>query len=192
MTLLLLGLVVFLGVHCIRIVADSWRTRMLSSLGEARWKGLYSVASLAGFSLLCWGYASARGDLTVLWSPPIALKHLTLLLMWLSWVLLVAAYVPGNSVQARVHHPMLLGVLLWSLAHLLANGRLVQVLLFGSFALWSLLCLRSCWQRDQASGKVYASGRALPTVLVWVAGTVLYAVFLLWGHRWVTGVAPLP
>ena len=149
MTYLVLGLAIFLGVHSVRIVADGWRQRMLQTVGEGAWKGLYSVASLLGFALIVWGFGLARQQPVQLWSPPVAMRHLASLLTLVSFVLLVAAYVPGNGIKARLHHPMVLGVKAWALAHLLANGNLAHVLLFGSFLVWAVLSFSAARRRDR-------------------------------------------
>ena len=121
MLYLLLGLVVFLGVHSVRIFAEDWRNQTRARLGEAAWKGLYSLVSLAGLALLIWGFGQARQQPVQLWNPPTGMRHLASVLMLASFVLLAASYVPGNRIKARLHHPMVLGVKFWALAHLLAS-----------------------------------------------------------------------
>lgn len=190
MTILLLGLILFLGAHSVRIVAEPWRDHMLTRLGEKPWKGLYSLVSLAGFVLIIWGYGLARAQPVLLWSPPVAMRHVASLLTLLAFILLMAAYVPGNGIKARLHHPMILGVKLWALAHLLANGTLADVVLFGTFLLWAVLDFRTARLRDRTQGTRYASGETGKTFITVVAGTVLWAVFAFWLHlRWI-GVAP--
>ncbi|MCC7059924.1 MAG: hypothetical protein IT508_06795, partial [Burkholderiaceae bacterium] len=125
MSLLLLGLVIFLGVHSVRIVADDWRNARVAALGLGAWKGLYTLVSLIGLALVVWGFGLARTDSPALWHPAGWTRHLASLLTWLAFVLIVAAYVPRSRLRAAVGHPMLTGVILWALAHLFANGRLV-------------------------------------------------------------------
>jgi uncharacterized membrane protein len=192
MTVLVLGLVIFLGVHSVRIAADDWRSRTLSRLGEKRWKGLYSLASLVGFVLIVWGYGLARQQPLVLWAPQVWARHLASLLTLVAFVLLVAAYVPRNSIKARLRHPMLLGVKVWALAHLLANHTLADLLLFGSFLVWAVLAFRASRARDRAAGTVYAPGRAGMTVLTVVVGVAAWAVFAFWLHAAWIGVRPIP
>ena len=122
MTYLIAGLLLFLGVHSVRIVADDWRSRTRARVGEAPYKLVYALLSLAGLLLLVWGYGMARQQPVVLWNPPVAMRHLAALLTLVAFVLLAAAYVPRNGIKARLHHPMVLGVKVWALAHLLANG----------------------------------------------------------------------
>ena len=192
MGMLVLGLVLFLGAHSVRIFADNARTRAIARLGEMGWKGLYSVVSLIGFGLIIWGFAQARQQPVVLWSPPAMLKHLNSLFTLLAFVLLAAAYVPRNSIRARLHHPMILGVKLWAFGHLLATATLADVVLFGAFLLWAVLDFRAARQRDRALGTVYAPGATGPTVLAVVVGAAAWAAFAFWLHAAWIGVAPFP
>ena len=192
MWMLVLGLVVFLGAHSVRIFAEGWRTRAIAHLGEKGWKGLYTIVSLIGFALIIWGYAQARMHPVVLWSPPAALKHLNSLFTLLAFVLLAAAYVPRNSIKARLHHPMILGVKLWAFGHLLATGKLADLVLFGAILLWAVLDFRAARQRDRALGTVYAPGATGPTVLAVVVGAAAWAAFAFWLHAAWIGVAPFP
>lgn len=192
MAALVLGLVLFLGVHSTRIVADGWRTASVQRMGEGRWKGVYSLVSIAGFALILWGYHLARPAPVVLWpAPPVWVRHLTALLVLAAFVLLAAAYVPANQLKAKLHHPMVLGVKLWAFGHLLANNTLADVLLFGAFLLWAVLDFRSARQRDHAAGTVYPAGRSGRTLVAVVVGVIAWAVFAFWLHAAWIGVAPL-
>ncbi len=188
MAYLILGLVLFLGLHSVRIVADDWRTQTIARIGAQPWKGIYSLISLLGFGLIIWGYGQARMAPVPLWSPPPAMRHIAYLLTLLSFVLLVAAYVPGNSVKAMVHHPMVLGVKVWALAHLLANGNLADVVLFGAFLLWAVFDFSAARRRDRAGAVHYPAGRLAPTLLTVVIGTLAWVGFALWLHGWWIGV----
>jgi uncharacterized membrane protein len=190
MGVLILGLVLFLGVHSVRIVADGWRTQVLAQRGEGAWKGLYSVLSIVGLVLVVWGYGLARQQPVVLWVPPVATRHIAALLTLVSFILLTAPYVPRNGIKARLHHPMVLGVKVWAFAHLLANGNLADVVLFGSFLLWSALSFRAARDRDRSAGTVYAPGNTGATVITVVVGTVAWVVFTLWLHVLLIGVRP--
>ncbi len=190
MTYLVLGLVIFLGVHSVRIVADGWRTRTLQRLGEGGWKALYSLVSLLGFALIIWGFGLARQQPVQLWSVSVSMRHLASLLTLVSFILLAGAYVPGNGIKARLHHPMVLGVKTWALAHLLANGNLAHVLLFGSFLIWAVLSYSAARRRDRAAGTQYASGRAGATLLTLAVGVGAWVVFALWLHGLLIGVRP--
>lgn len=191
MPYLILGLVLFLGVHSVRIVADGWRTQMRARLGEGAWKGLYSVASVVGLVLVVWGYGLARQQPVVLWNPPVGMRHAASLLTLIAFVLLAAAYVPRNVFKARLHHPMVLSVKVWALAHLISNGNLADVVLFGAFLLWAVLDFRAARQRDRAQNTVYAPGTAAGTGIAVVVGTAAWAGFAFWAHVWLIGVAPL-
>lgn len=190
MTWLILGLVLFLGVHSVRIVAEDWRTRTRERLGENAYKGLYSLVSLVGFVLIVWGFGQARQQPVLVWTPPTGLRHLASLLTLLAFVLLAAAYVPGNAIKARLHHPMVLGVKTWALAHLLANALLAPLLLSGAFLLWAVLNFVAARRRDLAAGTVYPPGRAVPTVMTVLVGVLAWAAFAFWGHGALIGVRP--
>ncbi|MBC7858468.1 MAG: NnrU family protein [Burkholderiaceae bacterium] len=190
MAILILGLILFLGTHSIRIVADDWRATQRARHGEAAWKGVYALASLLGFGLLIWGYGLARQEPLVLWQPPVFTRHLSALLTLPAFVLLAAAYVPRNRIKAALHHPMLLGTKLWALAHLLANGTLADVILFGGFLLWAALAFRAARQRDRAAGAVYPAGTLSGTLATVGVGFAAWAVFALWLHGVLIGVRP--
>ncbi|ABM93017.1 NnrU family protein [Methylibium petroleiphilum] len=190
MLVLILGLVLFLGTHSVRIFAEPWRTRTLARVGEARWKAAYAVVSLIGFVLLAWGYGLARQQPVLLWTPPVAMRHIAALLTLVAFVLLAAAYVPGNGLKAKLHHPMVLSVKVWAFAHLLANGTLADVLLFGGFLVWAVLCFRAARGRDRATGVATPPGRAGATAITVVVGAVAWAVFAFWAHGAWIGVRP--
>ena len=189
MTIMILGLVVFLGVHSIRIVAEPWRQARIQQMGLMAWKGLYSVVALIGLVLVIWGYGQTRLDPVWVWQPPTALRHLTLLLMIPAMILLVAAYVPGNALKARLGHPMLLAVKVWALAHLLANGRLGDIILFVAFLVWAILAFRAARRREPAAG---GGGRGAATLITVVLGLVLYGLFAGVLHAWLIGVPVMP
>jgi uncharacterized membrane protein len=190
MGVLVLGLVLFLGVHSTRIVAEGWRSRRVAQLGEGPWKGLYSVLAIAGLFLVVWGYGLARQQPVVLWTPPRGMSHLAALLTVPAFILLVAAYVPRNAIRARLHHPMVLGVKLWALAHLLANGTLADVLLFGSFLVWAIFDFRSARRRAPQAGTTPAGSSGAATGMTVVVGLAAWAVFAFWAHAWLIGVRP--
>src|SRR5512139_4027043 len=123
MNVLLLGLVLFLGVHSISIASEPWRNRMVARLDEGPWKGLYSLASIVGFALIVWGYGLARLDPVLVYIPPDWLRPVAMVLLVPVFPLLLAAYLPGR-IQSAAKHPMLLATQLWAVTHLLANGML--------------------------------------------------------------------
>lgn len=190
MTFLLLGLLLFLGTHSIRVVADGWRTAQVGRLGLNRWKGLYSLASALGLGLIVWGYGLARAEPVALWLPPAWTRHLAVLLTLPAFILIAAAYVPGSRIKPALGHPMVAGVKVWAIAHLLSNGNLADVLLFGAFLLWAVADFRSARRRDRAAGVVYRPGTAARDGLVVAAGTGAWALFAGFLHLWLIGVRP--
>jgi uncharacterized membrane protein len=188
MAALIVGLIVFFGLHSISILAPRWRARSIQRFGEGAWKGLYSLLSLAGFVLMLVGFAQARAGAPVLYVPPAALRYLTFLLMLPVFPLLLAAYLPG-SIQARARHPMLASIKLWATAHLLAIGTLPDVLLFGSFLVWAVCDRISLKHRPPAPRRALALRHG--DLLAVVVGLGLYALFVFRLHLWLIGVAPL-
>ena len=191
MLLLILGLLLFLGVHSVRIFADDWRSERVARMGEKAWKGMYTVVSLVGFVLIVWGYGLARQQPVLLWTPPLMMKHLNSLFTLAAFILLAAAYVPRNHFKAWLHHPMVLGVKLWAFGHLLATAKLADLILFGAFLLWAILSYRAARQRDRAQGTSYASGSLGGTLITLVVGLVAWAAFAFWLHAAWIGIAPL-
>jgi uncharacterized membrane protein len=191
MLLLIAGLVIFIGVHATRIAAEPWRQGVIGRRGEGAWKGIVSVLSFVGLALIVWGYAEARQAPTPLWAyPPVWTRHVAALLTLVAFVLLAAAYVPGNAIQARVGHPMVLGIKVWALAHLIANHTLADLLLFGSLLVWAVLSFRAARARDRAAGTVRTSRGAARTIATVAAGVVAWAVFAFWAHGFLFGVKP--
>ncbi len=191
MALLIAGLILFLGAHSTRVFADDWRTRTIERTGELKWKGLVTALSIAGFVLLIVGYDQARMTPIALWQPPLWTRHVALLLNLLAFILLAAAYVPRNIIKSKIGHPMIAGVKLWALAHLLANGNLADALLFGGFLVWAVLNFRASRRRDRLNATVYPSAAMFNSLLTLVIGLAAGVVFMLWLHvRWV-GVSPL-
>jgi len=188
MTALILGLLIFLGAHSVRIVADDWRARRIARLGEMPWKGLYSLASLAGLALIVWGYGLTREVPVDLWIPPLWTRHVTTLLTLPAFILVAAAYVPGNSFKAAIGHPMVAGVKLWALSHLISNGRLGDVLLFGAFLVWAALDFRAARHRDRAAGVQRTPGTPARNAATIVIGVIAWAGFAAFLHPWLIGV----
>jgi uncharacterized membrane protein len=190
MSLLIVGLVVFLGVHSVAIVSPAMRARTVSGMGEPAWKGLYSLVSLFGFLLLCYGFGLARQAPVILYSPPTWLREVALIVMLPVFPLLIAAYLPGQ-IKTAAKHPMLAAVKFWAFAHLLANGSLADVLLFGGFLAWAVA--------DRISLKRRSSPPVLRTrppgpwndVIAVVLGLAIYALTIGWAHVHLFGVSPL-
>jgi uncharacterized membrane protein len=211
MTQLILGLILFLGAHSVRIFADGWRTQTMAAWGDKAFKGIYTLVSVLGFYLLVVGYGEARLQTVALWNPPIFTKHISMLLMLVSSVLLIAAYIPRNHLKMRLGHPMVLSVKVWALSHLLANGNLADVILFGAFLIWAVLNFKSARARDrlsiqgsQANLGVHEEGSSsaltelapvkpnlLATLLTLAGGMGLWALITFVLHVKLVGVAPM-
>jgi uncharacterized membrane protein len=192
-TLLVLGLVIFLGTHSYSMARGS-RAGLIARIGEGPYKGLYSLASLAGIVLISIGYGQYRaGGYIPVWDPPVWTRHLALLLVLVAFICFVAAYLPGH-IKARLKHPMLAGVKIWALAHLLANGDLGSILLFGSFLAWGVAARISVKRRNVAAqhGGTAAPAGIRNDLLAVAIGTTVYVAFVLWLHPWLIGVSVLP
>ena len=190
MTWLLLGLVIFLGSHSVRIFAEPWRGARIAAMGLNAWKGVYSIVAIAGFVLIVWGYGEARGAPVILFSPPVWTKHVAALLTIPAFILLAAAYVPGTRIKRAVGHPMVAGVKAWAFAHLLANGTLADVVLFGAFLVWAIVDYIAARRRDRAAGTVYVVGPFTRDMAAVVVGLVAWAAFAFWLHAVLIGVRP--
>ena len=196
MVILCLGLLLFLGIHSVSIVAPGARNRWAQRLGEWPWKGLYSLVALAGLLLIVWGYGLAREAPVIVYSLPAGFRHLAALLMLPVFVLLFAAYLPGR-IQAAARHPMLLAVKLWALAHLLGQsatgGTLADLLLFGGFLLWAVAD-RVSVKRRAAAGLLRSlplgPPRLVNDLIALTGGLLLYALTALWLHALLFGVRP--
>lgn len=191
MLMLVLGLILFLGVHSVRIVADDWRTRQIERMGLNRWKGIYSVCAIVGLVLIIWGFILARHHPVVLYVPPLWLRHLNGLLVLIAFIFLAAARVPRNHLKAKFGHPQTLAVKIWSFGHLLATGMLHDVVLFGPFLAWSIVLYMVSRARDRRTGAVYPAGTIKGDVLIAVIGVVLWSLFAFWLHTALIGVNPL-
>jgi uncharacterized membrane protein len=188
MTILILGLVLFFSVHSIRIVADGWRSAQVARMGLMPWKALYALLSIAGLALMMWGYGTVRAGEPELWATPALLRYVTTLLTLVAFILWAAAYLPRNRIKAALGHPMVAGVKVWALAHLLSNARAIDLLLFGTFLVWSALSFRAARQRDRANPPPpmeITGGNALIAVVV---GVFAWAVFAYYLHPLLIGV----
>jgi len=189
---LVIGMIVFLGVHSIRIVAPGFRDRTITARGERAWKAIYSLASLVGFVLVIWGYGQARQTAPVLYNGTAALAGVAVLLMIPASILLVAALLPAGRIKVAVKHPMLTAVKTWAVAHLLVNGDLASIVLFGGFLVWAVADRISESRRLEAGitkNPVLVSGRS--DVIAVVVGLVVYGLFVWTLHEWLIGVPPI-
>ena len=196
MDMLIAGLVIFLVIHALRVWGEGLRGALLLRLGSMGFKLVYSIASLAGLYLLIVGYGQARLEPVSLWTPPPGMGHATVALMWISMVLLVSSGIPRNAIKARLRHPMVLGVKVWALSHILANGTLHDLLLFGGFLIWAVLSFRAARQRDRAALEAGDMAESPPTSAAATAaavlvGTAVWAAVVMVVHLWLIGVAPI-
>jgi uncharacterized membrane protein len=191
MAILVLGLIIFLGLHSIRILAESGRERAIARIGDGPWKGIYSLLSAIGFVLIVWGFAQARYTAPTLWTPVPGARHVTIALMLVSMLLLAAYLFKQSHITASVHHPMVWSVAVFGLAHLIANGSAADAVLFGAFLVWAAADLVSSYARDHRDGVVYPEPNVSATIGAVVVGLVFWALLAFWLHYWLFGVAPL-
>lgn len=190
MTLMIAGLVLFLGAHSVRIYAEGWRTARLAAMGEKGWKAAFSVVSIVGFVLICYGYALSREAPVDLYNPPVWTRHLAALITIPAFILIVAGQIPGTYIKQAVKHPMVLGTKAWAFAHLLANGRLADVILFGSILVWAILDFKAARGRDKAQGLAYPAKGVVRDVAAVVIGLAAWAAFAMYLHAAWIGVRP--
>lgn len=193
MSLLIGGLALFILAHLVPTL-PRLRAGLVGRLGDNAYRGLFSLVSAVGLVLIVVGYGHARGlgrGNPELWAPPAWAKHVVFLLMVPAIVLLVAAYVPSR-IRTAVGHPMLMALMIWAFAHLLANGDLASVLLFGSFLAYAVYDRLAVVGRASPGPLGAAPGRPLYDVVAIVAGLVVYALIFFWGHAWLIGVPLVP
>ncbi len=188
MLILILGLIIFLGVHSVRIVAPQWREERRAAMGEGPWKGVYSLISLVGFVLIVWGFGMARSETGILYDPPVGLRHLAALLMLLAFISLGVFALPAGRLKPMLKHPMLIAVKTWAVAHLLANGETASVVLFGAFLAWAVADRISVKRR---SAPLPAPGPVSYDIGAVAFGIILYLLFVWKLHLWLIGVPPL-
>ncbi|HEX5935208.1 MAG TPA: NnrU family protein [Pseudorhizobium sp.] len=193
MLLLIVSLILFLGIHLIRVIAPGWRTSTIASLGESRWKLGYSLASILSLVLVVYAFGEARQETGILYTPPVWMAHLASLLMLVAMICLVASLLPPGHIATRTKHPMVLSVKIWALAHLLANGETSSVILFAGFLAWGVV-LRIALKRRERRGelvrKPFVSTRY--DLLAVIIGLLVFLLFVWRLHVWLIGVQPLP
>lgn len=191
MALLIIGIILFLGTHLIRVVAPGLRLAMIERFGLMGWRVIHSVASIVSIVLVIYGYAVA--PIVNLYFPPMGMSHLTLTLMLIATVCLMAGFLPAGHIATKTKHPIVLSIKIWALSHLLANGDLRSVILFVAFLAYGVI-LRISLKRRQRAGEVvlrpFVSAKYdLVTLLV---ALVVWLAFILKLHELLIGVAPLP
>lgn len=188
MIALCVGLALFLGIHLTQALAPQWRAAQIAKRGANGWKLAYTAVSLVGFGLIVWGFSLARLNTVELWPRIPGMNHLAALLTLIAFILVAAFHVPRNHIRATLKHPMTLGVKTWAFAHLIANNTLADLVLFGSFLLWSIVVFRAARRRNEPAPP---AGTALGTVLTIVAGTAAWALMAFWLHGLWLGYRPL-
>ena len=196
MLILIAGLIIFLGIHSLRLVSEEARDRLFVRLGEGRFKGAYSILSLVGLVLLVYGYGQARADTTQWWVPPSSLRQVTFILVPIAFILVASSYLPLGRIKAAVKHPMVLGVAVWALGHLIINGTGADVVLFGAFFVWAVLDYLAALKRTGSvpAGVSAAAAKqrsAMGDGLAVVIGIALTVAFIAGLHLWLIGVSPL-
>jgi uncharacterized membrane protein len=189
MTLLIIGLVLFLGIHSVSIINAAWRDRMATRIGTLTWQGLYSLVAIVGLVLIIQGYDLASQDPLIIYQPPIWLRHIALLMMIFVFPLFLAAYLPGR-IQTTTKHPMLVATKIWAFSHLLANGSLADVVLFGAFLVWAVANRISLKRRTPLPVPGAPPSRFNDALAI-VVGLGLYLVFIFGLHAWLFGVSPI-
>lgn len=192
MAILVLGIIIFLGLHLIRVVAPGFRASVIESRGKGTWMGIYAILSLIGLGLIIYGFGQARSETGMLYNPPVFLRHIALLLMLFAFVFLAAGFLPAGRIAVAVKHPQILSIKIWAFAHLLANGETSSVLLFGSFLAWGVILRISLKRRERAGERVLPVFKSSTNdVLAIVIGLVGYVLFVWKLHEWLIGVAPV-
>ncbi|MHC1549882.1 NnrU family protein [Phyllobacterium sp. K27] len=193
MLVMIIGIIVFLGIHSVRIVAPRWRLAKMEEWGEGKWKGLYSLVSIIGLALLVWGFSMARLDAPILYEPPVWMKHITSLLMLFAFIFLGVFIAKPGRMKPALKHPMLIAIKTWALAHLLANGDLASLILFLSFLAWAVFD-RIALKRQARAGLAPAAitpGPVTNDVIAILIGLVLYGLFVWKLHVLLIGVSPM-
>jgi uncharacterized membrane protein len=188
MIVLVLGIVCFFGIHSIRIFGSGLRDSVIARVGQGPYRGIYSLFAVGGLALIVWGFRLARQEPVFLWWPPLWTRHLASLLVLVAFVFVTAAYVPNNHIKAKLGHPMVLGVKTWAFAHLMSNGKLADVVLFGAALLWAILDFRSARRRGPLPKMDPKMSKTLLTIAIGAIGWVAVAF---WLHQLVIGVRPL-
>ncbi|WP_221799574.1 NnrU family protein [Oceanobacter mangrovi] len=190
MTLLIIGLIIFIGVHSIVLAAPGWREQTIQKLGKASYQAVHGVLALVSLLLIIKGYGDARMSPTWLWIAPVWTRHIAALFTLMAFIVLASAYIPGTWIKAKTGHPLLAAIKAWAFAHLLANGGLHDVLLFGSILAWSIVAYIVHRKRDRKNGVTYQHQGIARDLIALVAGLVSWAAVAFWLHGMLIGIAP--
>lgn len=185
MVLLIVGLILFLGIHSVRVFAPDFRENFIANRGEGAWKGLYTAISLIGLVVLIYGFGQARIDNVFFYSSPTWMSHIQLLLMIPAMILFIASQFPAGRIKKAVKNPMLIGVKIWAIGHLLVNGDLASWLVFGSFLVWAVLVVISTKKRGQTFPDETSTKADVFSVVI---GLGVWAAIVFWLHERFIGV----
>lgn len=187
LAVLILGLILFIGAH-VFVTLRAQREALIETIGPGVYKGLFAVVAIAGIVLICWGYGTYRATgLVQIWNPPRWTRHVTVLLVWPAIIALVATYVPGN-IKRVLKHPTLVAVKLWAVAHLISNGDLGSIILFGSLLAWAVYDRITLNHRTDPGGPPIPVGGRRNDVIAIVVGTIVYLALGLVFHPLAIGV----
>jgi uncharacterized membrane protein len=192
MALLVLGIVIFLGIHLVRSVAPGVRAAVIKRRGTGIWHAIHGIAALVGLALIAIGFDQARATSGVLYTPPTFMAHITLALMLIASICLVAAFLPAGKIRVATKHPAILAIKIWALAHLIANGETASVLLFGAFLAWGVILrisMKKRWRAGEITYPAFVSYRY--DVAAVVLGAALYGVIVWKLHELLIGVPPI-
>ncbi|MDM9621654.1 NnrU family protein [Rhizobium sp. S96] len=192
MTLLIVGIILFLGLHLVRVVAPGFRQSMISTLGANGWRATYSIVSILALVLLIYGFGQARQVTGMLYTPPVWMAHITITLMLIAVICLVASLLPAGHIAVKTKHPMVLSVKIWAFAHLLANGETSSVLLFAAFLAWGVI-LRISLKRRERAGEITLQPfvSAKYDLYAVIIGVIAWALITFKLHELLIGVSPL-
>ena len=191
MALLFVGLVLFIGIHSIRLFANEWRESMIEQLGRQNWRLLHAAVAIIGLVTTIMGYGYARYSAEWLWYPPVWTRHLAALLVLFSFILMASAAMPYSKIKSWVSYPMALGIKLWAFAHLISNGTTADVVLFGAFLVWAICNYAISRRRARASGLVFTASNYKYDIMALVIAIVAYWLVAFYLHALLIGVAPL-
>jgi len=187
MVWLILGLILFHGIHSLRMIAPDWRNAQYEAMGENKWKSVYSLVSIIALVILVYGYSQARLEAGFIYIPPQWGALVAIVLMAFAFILMTFN-VRSSRFRKITKHPFLMAIILWSIAHLLANGDTASVLLFGTFLVWAIANYLFVSRRGDPLPPVAPLWQDLAAIIF---GLILWVVFITFGHEWLFGVAPI-
>lgn len=185
MGILIAGLIIFLGIHMVQMVAPGWREARIEAMGANAWKGIYSVVSILGLGLIIWGYGLARYETEFVYASPQWMVVVTMALMLIALVLMVAREIPAGHIKTRVSHPMITGIIIWAIAHLLVNGDTASLVMFGSLLVWAIFNRISVGRRSPLTFE-FVSARY--DLIAFVVAFIVWLVLIVWLHPILFGV----